>query len=386
MIGGDAGILASSSPDFMPVYTPSRRIVEWPNGSKAYTFSADTPAQLRGPQGDFAWADELASFPIVPDSSGATAWDNCLLATRLGDNPQILVTTTPKRTGVMRELYRMADTDPRVVLHQASTLANRTNLAASYIEAIFTKYGGTHLEQQELYGMLIGDAPGALWRAADIVLGLPPVPAEDEKPIQMITVIGVDPSVEAGGDNTGIVLAQGTLEREMSKRRAWVLEDRTMEGAPDEWAKAVHKLWTENPHSIVVVEGNQGGQLLRMVLHQLDPAMPVAIVKAIRSKSARAEPIVMAYRQERVQHVEHFPLLEEEMTGWEPGVSRWSPGSVDAVVWALSVLLVDESPLYPYTPLVMSPPSIEEVPILVPSFRSDRPGIGMAIAPWKRIR
>lgn len=384
MINGESGIMATAPKDFIPVYKPSLRLLEWPNGTTAQTFSADAPSQLRGPQGHFAWADELAAYPTKPDSSGATAWDNCLMATRLGDQPQILVTTTPKRTGVMRDLHKMAADDPRVCLHQTSTLANRTNLSPGYIKAIFDKYGGTHLEQQELFGALIGDAPGALWRSTDIVIGSLPEATDDEPAPNLITVIGVDPSVEADGDNTGIVLAKGTREREMSKRKAWVLEDCTMDGSPDEWAQEVYDLWLNNPDSIVVVEGNQGGQLLRMVLHQLDPSMPVAIVKAIRSKAARAEPVVMAYRQKRVQHLEHFPLLEEEMTGWEPGVSRWSPGSVDAVVWALNTLLVDESPLYPFMPITASPPAIEEVPVLVPSFRSDRASTGMAVAPWRR--
>lgn len=378
MINGESGIINTAPKDFVPTYTPSLRRLEWPNGSTAMTFSADSPSQLRGPQGHYAWADELAAFPIKPDSSGATAWDNCLLATRLGDHPQLLVTTTPKRTGVMRDLYRMSDNDKRVTLHTSSTLSNRTNLSPEYIKAIFDRYAGTHLEMQELFGELVGDAPGALWRSSDIVVK--PMPAMD---LRAVTVIGVDPAVEAGGDNTGIILAKGTREPVMQDRKAWILEDRTMDGAPDEWAAEVHGLWVENPDSIVVVEGNQGGQLLRMVLHQLDPSMPVAIVKAITSKSARAEPIVMAYRQKRVQHIANFPLLEEEMTGWEPEVSRWSPGSVDALVWALSVLLVDERPLYPFMPLLPGPPVVETLPSLVPAYRSHR-GTGLEPAPWRR--
>lgn len=378
MINGDSGIMATASANFKPVYTPSRRVLEWPNGATALTFSSDQPSQLRGPQGHFAWADELAAYSVIPDSSGATAWDNCMMATRLGEQPQILVTTTPKRTGVMRELNRMALEDPKVTMHQTSTLSNRTNLSPEYIKAIFSKYAGTHLEQQELFGVLVGDAPGALWKSDDIVLG---APHED---VPLLTIIGVDPAVESGGDNTGIVLAQGTREMEVAKRRAWVLDDLTMDGPPDAWARAVHDLWLKNPQSIVVVEGNQGGQLLRMVLHQRDARMPVAIVKAIKSKSARAEPAVMAYRQSRVQHVRNFPLLEEEMTGWEPGVSRWSPGSVDALVWALTVLLVDESPLWPYLPAVAMGPAQSHIPSLENSHGTRRRASGLTVPPWRR--
>lgn len=383
MVQGESGILATAPKDFEPEYVPSLRLLKWPNGSTAHTYSADSPSQLRGPQSHFTWVDELAAFPTKPDTSGATAWDNAQLSTRLGDHPQILVTTTPKRNAVMRELYRLADINDRYRLHLSSTLANRTNLSADYLQAIYDKYSGTHLEQQELHGELVGDAPGALWRSSDIKYG--DFDDLDIPESSLLTVIGVDPAVEAGGDNTGIVVVSSTRDRDLSKRQAWVREDLTMTGAPDEWAQAVYSAWLNHPNSIVVVEGNQGGQLLRMVLHQLDASMPVAIVKAIKSKSARAEPVVMAYRGKgRVKHLEEFPLLEEEMTGWEPHLSRWSPGSVDALVWGLTTLLVDESPLYPHMPVIAAEPYQSDTRSLVPAYRQDRETIGLSVAPWRR--
>lgn len=388
MIAGESGILASSSDDFMPVYTPSLRKLEWPNGSVAYTFSADQPSQLRGPQQHFAWADELAAFPINPDTSGATSWDNLLMSTRLGDFPQILVTTTPKRTALMRDLFRQAASDPeRVSLHQTSTLANRANLSAEYIQTIFDKFKGTHLEQQELYGELIGDAPGALWKSSDIRI----LPIDPE--LKMQVLIGVDPAISnEGGDDTGIVVIANTLEHNPRDRQAWVLEDQTFKGPPDEWAARIVALWEKYkkfPQSdidpIVVVEGNQGGELLRMVLHQVAPTMPVAIVKAIRSKAARAEPVVFAYRRKRVWHVDDFPKLVDEMTGWEPD-SKWSPGALDANVWALTVALVDPRPIYPLMPIKVVGTGWQEAVLdnAVPSFRRGRSNYGLDTAPWRR--
>ena len=146
MVKGESGILASAREDFMPEYRPSLRLIEWPNGSIAQTYSADAPDQLRGPQQHWLWADEAAAYSPKPDSSGATAWDNALLSTRLGERPQLLVTTTPKRVPLVRWLYHQALSDPRVTLTEGSTFENRSNLSPDYIAAIHGKYAGTHLE------------------------------------------------------------------------------------------------------------------------------------------------------------------------------------------------------------------------------------------------
>lgn len=393
MISGESGIMACSPDWFMPTYVPSLRKLEWPNGSVAYTYSSDAPSQLRGPQQHFTWADELAAFNMNPDTSGASAWDNALLSTRLGEHPQILITTTPKRTAVVRDLFKQSrDPSSGVVLYQASTLANRANLSAEYIASIYARYEGSHLEQQELHGELIGDSPGALWRSDDFTIGTPPEKDEDGNPIPYMRLVGVDPSVKkgGGGDDTGIIVVQATKDADPMKRRAWVLEDITMNGGPDEWAKTVvdaQVRWSrpEEP-AVIVVEGNQGGALLSLVLNQIAPGIPVAIVNAIKSKSARAEPVVMAYRQGRVKHVEVFPELVDELTGWEPDVSRWSPGHLDALVWALHTALVDQRPLYPFIPIVATTAPHVSMDAAVPKFRKDRKAMGMNIAPWRKKR
>jgi len=386
MIQGESGIIAESDPDFMPMYTPSLRKLEWPNGSVAYTYSSDSPNQLRGPQQHFLWADELAAFRMIPDDSGATAWDNALFSTRLGKKPQILVTTTPKRVQIVRDLFRQAkDPTSGVALHIASTLSNRANLSTEYINAIYEKYAGTHLERQELHGELVGDSPGALWRSTDIHLGKLPTDQD------LMCVIGVDPAVSKHGDDTGIIVVACTKESDINKRRAWVIDDLTINAGPDEWAQIVvdaqKKYSTPASPAIVVVEGNQGGELLNLVLNQLSPGIPIALVKAIRSKSARAEPVVLTYRQKRVLHTQEFNDLVDELTGWEPDVSKWSPGHLDALVWALHTVLIDTKPLWPYAPvLVGSTHSDRTISGVIPAFRRERDhrrGVGMALAPWR---
>lgn len=386
MIQGESGILAESADDFMPVYTPSLRKLEWPNGSVAYTYSSDSPNQLRGPQQHFLWADELAAFRMVPDDSGATAWDNALFSTRLGAKPQILVTTTPKRVNIVRELFKQAKAKGSgVALHIASTLSNRANLSVEYINAIYEKYAGTHLERQELHGELVGDSPGALWRSTDIRIGKPPV---DE---DLMCVIGVDPSVTKHGDDTGIVVVACTKEPDILKRKAWVVDDLTLNAGPDEWSEVVvaaqMRYSTPSSPAIVVVEGNQGGELLNLVLNQLSPGIPIAKVTAIRSKAARAEPVVMTYRQKRVEHTQEFNDLVDELTGWEPDVSKWSPGHLDAVVWALYTVLVDPKPLWPFAPVLVGSSHLDRtINNVIPAFKRERGsrGTGLAIAPWRQ--
>lgn len=387
MIQGESGILANSPADFMPIYTPTVRKLEWPNGSIAMTYSADVPSQLRGPQQHYVWCDELAAYRMMPDDSGATIWDNAVISTRLGEHPQILVTTTPKRVPIIRELARQAgDATRSVELYTASTWANRSNLSAEYLQSLIDTYAGSHLERQELYGELIGDSPGALLRSSDITVDAN-APDRDD----MLIIIGVDPAVEAGRDDAGIVVVGTTTEPRLQDRHVWVLEDLTINGSPDEWANIVvdaQERWsTPRSSAIVVAEGNQGAQLISLVLRQIKPSIPVAIVKTNMPKETRAEPICVAYRRHRITHVDEFPELVEEWTGWEPHVSRWSPGHLDACVWACHTAIVDDSPLRPFTPLtVLSSPHQLSLGRAIPPHRAGRRNIGMAAAPWRSKR
>lgn len=396
MMKGESGVLAHSPEDFMPVYTPTTRSVAWPNGSTALTFSADAPDQLRGPQSHFTWADELAAYPQRPDASGLTMWDQIEISTRLGESPQILSTTTPKRVHVMRDLFERAEKGESTLLVQGSSWENRSNLSKEYMEYIFNRYAGTHLERQELYGELIGDSPGALWKASDFVLK--DLPANEE----LITVIGVDPAVTYGNDDTGIVVSCADTNSDPFKRKAWVLEDQTMNAPIDVWGRKVVDLQKEysqvgpnNPRgnpAIVVVEKNQGHDLLQVLFKSEGMAMnaPVALVSTNLKKSQRAEPVVMAYNQGRVFHADDLPLLIDELTSWEPGVTKESPGRLDALVWSVGSLLVDTRPIARWAPILMSKEadfSQQSLGNVTPAWKRDR-GVktGLGTAPWRRGR
>lgn len=342
MINGESGIMNICPPSEAPDHIPSVRRVAWPNGSMATTYSGEEPNQLRGPQFHAAWGDELAAWKLKPDNSGLTAWDNLQIATRLGANPQIFVTTTPKRVHVIRAITTMAKESPeKVRLIRGSTMDNAANLASAYVELIYSMYAGTSIEQQELHGVLLDAVEGALWQD-DIIrhtLNLGDLP----KPADRITVVGVDPTVaEEPGDECGIIVCASTKEKQLHTRNAWVLDDRSVKGSPDTWAKAVVQT-AKDWNAIVVAEKNQGGALVGMAIRGVDPTVPFVLVSASKGKDIRAEPVVMAYEQKRVTHFGSLLELEDELTGWVPGESGYSPNRLDAAVWGLTALLVDRA-------------------------------------------
>lgn len=384
MISGQSGILACSPDSFMPEYLPSVRRLVWPNGSIAQTYSSESPGQLRGPQQHVAWVDELAACKQVPDNSGLTAWDNLQIATRLGDKPQILATTTPKRTQVIRDLVRESREDPdRVLLINGSTLENKANLSREYIQQIYDRYAGTALEKQELHGEFVDEVEGALWRESDFIEV--PLPVDHE--LSTLSIVAVDPGVTTGGDATGIVVVKTTLERKLDKRRIWVVEDATTEGPPEVWSKKVIEMqakWSTPSHkAIIVAEKNQGGELIRTVLMQIDPSIRLALISAVKSKAARADPVVLAYRQGRVSHAAMLSDLEQEQLDWEED-ARWSPNRMDALVHAVRSSIVDPRPLARFSPLIVG--ELNASVVLATGSPSYRPGRGnsLSIAPWRQ--
>lgn len=334
MVGGDSGILAVCPPDERPEYFPSKRLLVWPNGSQAQLFSATEPDQLRGPQAHYAWCDEVAAFPHIPDASGLTAWDNARIACRLGEHPQIIATTTPKRVPVIQNLLQVDD--GTVAITRGSTKDNAGNLSSSYLDVIYGVYAGSHLAAQELDGILTDEVEGALW--TDALIG--GARALTKLPQLPYRVVAVDPSVSATPrDECGIMVVGATGERQLHKRHAYVLEDMTVHGSPDVWARRVVEA-ANKWKCPVVAEGNQGGDLVRMAIHSIDPNVKVFQVTARVNKQLRAEPVVAAYEQLRVHHVGWLPELEAQQTSWVPAEAKKSPDRVDALVYGVVSLLV----------------------------------------------
>ena len=331
MILGDSGILACSPPDRRPVWRASDRKLIWPNGAEAQAFSAHDPEGLRGPQFDAAWVDELAKW-----KKAQSAWDMLQFALRLGDDPRVCVTTTPRNSAVLKTLLEA----PSTVVTHAPTEANRANLAESFLDEVRARYAGTRLGRQELDGVMLSDAEGALWTTEmleDARIG--------ELPVMDRIVVAVDPSVSAGAasDACGIVVVGAVLQGATQDWQGYVLADCTVQGqGPAGWARAAITAMERFGADRLVAEVNQGGQLVEDVIRQVDPLVPYRAVHASRGKAARAEPVAALYEQGRVHHVRGLDALEEQMVLMTPRgfEGQGSPDRVDALVWALHDLMI----------------------------------------------
>jgi phage terminase large subunit-like protein len=340
IVEGESGIMNIYPPSERPHYEPSKRRLTWPNGNVATLLTADEPDGLRGIQAHYAWADELAAWRQTPDAAGMTSWDNLRVATRLGQYPQIITTTTPKRVPVLYSLIEESKKTGRVFISKGSTLDNAGNLSEAYLEAITGVYEGTRLAAQELYGEMLDDVEGALWILEMIDSARQGV----LPPSAPLRVIGVDPSVaENPRDECGIVVCASTADRDLYKRHAWVMEDASIHGSPEVWASRVVEM-ARRWGAPVVAEVNQGGALVRNAINTIDPHVKVLEVHSKYGKTLRAEPIVLAYEQERVHHIGYMGDLESQMTSWIPGETRKSPDRVDALVHALTALLIKPPP------------------------------------------
>lgn len=326
MVEGPAGILACHPKDFRPLYEPSKRRLTWPNGAQATLYNAVEPDQLRGPQHDAAWGDEVAKWRYMQET-----WDQLQMGLRLGLHPRQIITTTPRPLPLIRKLL----IDPSCVSTRGRTWDNADNLAAPFLRQIEDRYTGTRLGRQELEGEVLDDMPGALWNHETIDLGRKRVPPDLER-----IVVAVDPAATSGedADETGIV-AVGIGRDEDGNQRGYVLADRSLRGSPEEWAKAAVNLYRELDADRIVAEKNQGGEMVASVLKAVDRNVPITLVTATRGKVVRAEPISALYEQGRVHHVGQFKKLEEQMCLFTHDTDRTngnSPDRVDALVWGLT--------------------------------------------------
>ncbi|MGA8402400.1 MAG: terminase family protein [Stellaceae bacterium] len=326
MVEGESGLLAIAPPWDRPEYEPSKRRLSWKNGAIATTYSADEPERLRGPQHDFAWCDELAAWRY-PE-----AWDMLMFGLRLGDDPRAVVTTTPRPTKLIKALVA----DPKVVVTHGTTWDNKDNLAPAFLEQIVRRYEGTRLGRQELEAEILEDVPGALWTH-----GLIDATRVNTVPSLTRIVVAIDPAVSSDehADETGIVVAGKD-----AAGHGYVLADLSGRYLPTEWAKAAIAAYRMHNADRVVAEVNNGGDMVEATLRMVDPAVSFAAVHASHGKVARAEPVAALYEQGRVHHLGALPRLEDQMCCFAHDYDRasgYSPDRVDALVWALTELLVE---------------------------------------------
>ena len=291
------------------------------NGSRIKLFSAEEPDRLRGPQHHGAWCDELAAWED-PD-----AWDQLQFGLRLGTHPRSVVTTTPRPVPLLKSLISRETT----IITRGNTFENAKNLAPAALMELQARYAGTRLGRQELEGELLEDMEGALWTRGWIEKTR--ITTDKLPPLYRI-VVAIDPAVTSGedSDETGIVAAGASTDGNF-----YVLEDATLKATPDAWGKRAVQAYKDWKADRIVAEVNNGGDMVIMVIQQVDRNAPVTKVHATRGKRMRAEPISALYEQGRVHHVGTFPKLEDQMVSWTPE-SNDSPDRLDALVWALTEL------------------------------------------------
>jgi len=323
MIEGPSGLIATAKPWNPAVYEPSKRRVTWPaTGTWATTYSGDKPDQLRGPNSNGCWVDELAKFRY-PEK----VWENLEMLNRVGRHPRFLISSTPRPIPIIKEkIEESLKPNSTTIVRTWNTYRNLANLAESTIQRLLNRYEGTRIGRQELHAELLSDTPGALWTLSGI----------DEHRVTQhnalkIIVVGVDPPITEGGE-CGIIV-QGLAPND----HIYTLDDMSMSGKPHEWGAQVIAAYHKWGANYIAPEINQGGDMVSSVLHTIDPGVPITPVWASRGKWLRAEPISSFHEKGRMHHVGTFAALEDEQSTYVPG--NPSPNRLDAYVHAATKLL-----------------------------------------------
>ncbi len=326
-LNGPSGILSLAPPRFSPEYKTQQNKLVWPNGTETHLFTSEKPRRLRGGNFDRAWCDELSYWQYVDDT-----WDMLMFGLRHGEVVKCVITMTPRPIPLVRELISRDGKD--VYITAGTTYDNIHNLSRVFKDKVIKRYEGTRLGRQELEGLVMLDVEGALWDH-DMIDEL----RVKERPELQYIVVGVDPSVTSGekADETGIVVVgKGANDH------CYVLADISGQYSPRKWAQLVVGAYHSFGANKVIAEKNNGGELIEINIKNEDANIPVELVHASVGKVARAEPVSMLYEQNRVHHVGNFPIMEDEMCMFVPGdiKAKDSPNRVDALVWAISKLIV----------------------------------------------
>lgn len=331
--GEGSGLLQVHPKDFMPLYEPSKRRLTWPNGCVASIYNGSEPDQLRGPQHSAAWCDELAKWQYASES-----WDQLQFGLRLGANPQVLVSTTPRPIKLIKDI--MKDSTTHVTM--GSTLENANNLASQFVGTILRKYSGTRLGRQEIYAEVLDDVPGAMWNR-DLLDALRIRNPANCPPLKRI-VVAIDPATTSGedADETGIICAGLGYDGQ-----GYVLEDASGVMSPNDWATVGVKMYNARGADRIIGETNNGGDMIENTIRAVNANVAYKGVHASRGKAIRAEPISALYEQGRVHHVGDFAKLEDQLCAFTQDFDRstagYSPDRLDAMVWALSELMLGET-------------------------------------------
>lgn len=345
-IEGESGLLSIVPPSALKggnrgkAWNRNDGVVYFANGSRVDIYSAEKPDSLRGYQHHRAWCDEIAKWRY-PET-----WDQLILGLRLGDDPRVIATSTPKPVRLVKDLVAREGQD--VYITRGTTFENEKNLAPSAIAAMRRRYEGSRLGRQELYAELLTDFDGALWNRMTIdmhkvnpsELGVMPA-----LPKLVRIGIGIDPSAwgpqaqkdadaegEGRGTETGMIVAGITKDEHV-----YILDDLSCRESPLVWARKAVEAFHEHKANGIIPETNMGNALVTDTIKGVDGNVPIYPVRASVGKRARAEPVAAMYEQGRVHHWGTLPILEEQMVNWDP-TDSYSPDRIDALVWVITWL------------------------------------------------
>lgn len=327
LIEGMSGLLSVYPSRERPLYCSSTHQIHWPNGTVATLYSAERPDQLRGPQFDFVWIDELAKFKYAQ-----SLWDQVQFCLRVGPHPRALITTTPRAIPLVKSLIASSTTH----VTRGSTWENASNLPASFLESLKELYGHTTLGAQEIEGKIVEEKGPLLWDESLFRY-------VDSAPPLVRVVVAVDPAVThtSTSDETGIIVVGID-----AYHQGYVLADYSGKYSPEGWAAKALSAYEYFGAEKIIVENNQGGDLVTTVLHALNPHVKVHPVRAIHSKQARAQPISFLYHRQKIFHLPGLKVLEAQLISF--GTTVKSPDRIDALVWGLSYLFYhSKNPVHP---------------------------------------
>lgn len=336
-VNGPSGLKAHN-PEVRAAQATGGTYVRWPNGTEGKLFGAHTPEDVErlraGGNRCVVWAEELAAWRYLQE-----CWQHMRFGLRLGKRPYVMASTTPKNRPLIRKLVD----DPRVRVTTATTNDN-PHLDERVRDDLFETYGGTRIGRQELYAELLEDVEGALWTSEMIEHDAGHV-AKADLPTMTRIVVAVDPSWGTKGDECGIVVAGLGADG-----RGYVLADLSLRAPPAQWGAVVAGAYAEWEADRIVAEVNFGAEQVRMVMRTVDPSLSFKEVRASRGKQQRAEPVIALYEQRKVSHLGYLALLEQQMLTWVPEQSDFSPDRVDALVWALTELMLGSVNVEPAAP------------------------------------
>lgn len=365
---GDAVEACWKEPAGISVHDPTARlvttkggtIVRWPNGSEAKVLGTEGPRDVERLRAAgnrcFVWAEELAAWAYLED-----AWDQMQFGLRIGPNPRVIATTTPKpRKAFKRILNSRGTVVAKTADGKTPTTADNPHLSQQRRDELQAQFGGRRIGRQELGGELLEDVVGAYWQTEQI--DDLRVAREDRPPLDRI-VVAVDPAAtaDADSDETGIGAA-GAAKVDVGTRwlccdhpghaaahpfdvaggkthsHYFVLDDATDRFSPSGWATAAIACYRKWDADRIVAEVNNGGDMVVSTVRSVDRQVPVKKITASRGKAVRAEPISGLYEQCLVHHVGSFPELEEQQTSFP--ISHDHDDRVDWVVYAITELSV----------------------------------------------